>query len=120
VIESAGPGAESAAEMRTIDAVNASRNRPIAPALTAHYRPFRSVAPDDLARSVAAHGGKGDLTYWQTRDMPTLTGIDGPGLWITRGERDRGNRGQSSALPAAITHDTNSAAPCRRRTGWSR
>lgn len=30
----------------------------------------------------------GPLNYWQTRYIPSLTGLDGPGLWITPGEGD--------------------------------
>ena len=90
VIASGGSAPQSEVEMRQINAVNASRNRPIASVLTAHYRLFRSVAPQDLVRDprLPTVGGQGDLNYWQTRYIPTLTGIDGAGLWITPGEHD--------------------------------
>lgn len=91
VIASTGGGPDAKAQLRQIQLVNASRNRAIAPELIAHYRLFRSVAPVDLTRSPAlptAGGGPGDLNYWQTRYIGSLTGLDGPGLWITPGTRD--------------------------------
>src|SRR5581483_4214007 len=57
----------------------------------AHYRLFRSVAPMDLLKTPrlpTAGGGTGDLNYWQTRYIGSLTGLDGPGLWVTPGTRD--------------------------------
>jgi len=90
-IASAAGGPDAKQQLRQIEAVNASRNRPIAPELVAHYRLFRSVAPVDLAKSPAlptAGGGPGDLNYWQTRYIGSLTGLDGRGLWITPGTHD--------------------------------
>jgi hypothetical protein len=66
IIASAGMSAEGGHQLSQIDAVNASRTRPIAPELAAHYRLFRSVAPVDLARNPVlptAGGGAGDLNY---------------------------------------------------------
>ena len=92
VVASAGPSAESKRELTRIEAVNASRNRPVDPELIAHYRLFRSVAPIDLARSpvlaTVGGGGSGDLNYWQTRYIGSVTGLDGRGLWITPGTHD--------------------------------
>lgn len=91
VIASAAGGADARQELRRIEAVNASRGRPIAPELIAHYRLFRTVAPIDLAQSPVlptAGGGASDLNYWQTRYIGSLTGLDGPGLWITPGTHD--------------------------------
>jgi hypothetical protein len=91
VIASAPAGRAAKQELRRIQAVNASRGRSIAPELIAHYRLFRSVAPMDLTKSSVlptAAGGVGDLNYWQTRYIGSLTGLDGPGLWITPGTHD--------------------------------
>jgi hypothetical protein len=91
VIASASGGQVAKSELRQIQAVNASRDRPIASELIAHYRLFRSVAPVDLAKSPVlptARGGAGDLNYWQTRYIGSLSGLDGRGLWITPGTHD--------------------------------
>lgn len=91
VIASAAGGPDAQQQVRQIQSVNASRNRPIAPELIAHYRLFRSVAPVDLAKSPVlptAGGGPGDLNYWQTRYIGSVTGLDGRGLWITPGTHD--------------------------------
>lgn len=50
VIASGGPGANASAQLKRIGAVNASRKRPIARVLIAHYALFRTVPPEDLAR----------------------------------------------------------------------
>jgi hypothetical protein len=88
-------GADTRQQLQTIRSINASRTHPISPFLLAHYRLFRSTPPYDLAtddafqRSGAENqytGGLG-LNYWQTRYVGTVTGLDGPGLWITPGTR---------------------------------
>jgi hypothetical protein len=91
VIALAAGGQDAKQELKQIQAVNASRGRTIAPELIAHYRLFRSVAPVDLARNPVlptAAGGPGDLNYWQTRYIASVTGLDGRGLWITPGTHD--------------------------------
>lgn len=87
MVGSAGASTFSTSQLARIAEVNASRNRSIDPALTAHYRLFRSVAPEDLATDpvVATVGDGNDLNYWQTRYLPSLRGLDGRGLWVTPG-----------------------------------
>jgi hypothetical protein len=69
--------------------VNATRGRPLAPFLLAHFRLFRSAPADDLAHdpNLPTPGTGMGLNYWQTRYVPSVTGLDGPGLWITPGAK---------------------------------
>jgi len=87
VIASAGASTFSTSQLSRIAEVNASRNRPIDPELIDHYRLFRSVPPVDLAADPLAGtlGSSSDLNYWQTRYLPSFTGLDGRGLWVTPG-----------------------------------
>ena len=95
VVASAGGGVQGAFELQRIRSVNASRDRPIAQLLLAHYSLFRSVPADDPARDpmMPTQGAEGGFTgqmglnYWQTRYVSSETGIDGRGLWITPGTR---------------------------------
>jgi hypothetical protein len=56
---------------------------------------FRSAAADDPVRDPTlptpgtdgGYTGQMSLNYWQTRYVPSVTGLDGPGLWITPGAR---------------------------------
>jgi hypothetical protein len=94
-IASAGPGLQARQHLQQIAAVNATRRRAIAPLLLSHYSLFRSIAPDDLTRdwrlptpgTEGGYVGQMELNYWQTRYVPSVTGLDGPGLWITPGSR---------------------------------
>lgn len=91
VIASAESSPDAKQQLRQIQAVNSSRTRPIAPELVAHYRLFRSVVPVNLAKSPVlptAGGGPGDLNYWQTRYIGSVSGLDGRGLWVTPGTHD--------------------------------
>ena len=77
-------------QLRLIDAVNASRRNPLPPWLVAHFALFRTVLPTSPARDptmpLNVQGGGGlALNEWQARYVPSLTGLDGPGLWITPG-----------------------------------
>lgn len=93
LIATAGGGADAAQRLRTIAAVNASRSRPIAAFLLAHFSLFRSIPADDPARdwklptfgTNGGYEGQLRLNYWQTRYVPSGTGFDGRGLWITPG-----------------------------------
>jgi hypothetical protein len=95
VIAFAAGAAQASQQLQRIRSVNASRDRSIAPLLLAHYSLFHSTAADDPARDLelptpgtaGGYVGEMDLNYWQTRYIPTLTGMDGRGLWITPGTR---------------------------------
>jgi len=91
VIAAKGGGLRAERQLQEIRAVNASRDRPISSELLAHYRLFRSVPPLDLALSPVlptAGAVAGDLNFWQTRYIGSLTGLDGRGVWVTPGARD--------------------------------
>ena len=93
VIASSSGGSQAFREFGRIRSVNASRDRPIAPFLLAHYALFRSVSPDTPAVDPAlptpgfdgGYVGEMRLNYWQTRFTAAVTGLDGDGLWITPG-----------------------------------
>jgi hypothetical protein len=95
IIGSASSDAQTRQQLQQIRSVNASRDRSIAPLLLAHYSLFRSIPTDNPARDLelptpgtdGGYVGEMDLNYWQTRYIPTVTGIDGRGLWITAGTR---------------------------------
>ncbi len=116
VIASAGAGAESKRELEQIDAVNASRDRPIAPELVAHYRLFRSISPVDLARNpvLPTLGGRqGDLDYWQTRYIGSVSGLDASWVMDHAGHSRRMHqRPERGGMHAAAEQ------PRRRRHPW--
>ncbi len=95
VIASAPAGTQAQQQLQRIRSVNASRNNTVAHSLLAHYALFRSVPADDLAHDTAlptpgtngGYVGAMRLNYWQTRYVPSVTGLDGHGLWITPGTR---------------------------------
>jgi hypothetical protein len=94
IASSAADGLEQQ-QLRRINSINASRGRPIAPALLAHYELFRSFPADDPTTDPAVptpgidggYSGELGLNYWQTRYIPTSNSLDGAGLWITPGTR---------------------------------
>jgi hypothetical protein len=81
--------------LQAIRSVNASRRRAIAPFLLAHFGVFRSVPADTPAQDPrlptpgtgGGYVGEMGLNYWKSRYLPAVTGLDGPGLWITPGAR---------------------------------
>jgi hypothetical protein len=95
VIDAANAGAQARQALQQIRSVNASRSRAIAPFLVAHFSLFRSVPADDPAHdwrlptpgTGAGYEGEMGLNYWQSRYVPSVTGLDGRGLWITPGTR---------------------------------
>jgi hypothetical protein len=78
-----------------VRAINATRYRPIAASLLAHYALFRSYPtysptrhPDLPTPGISGgYTGEMHLNYWQTRFIATLTGLDGRGIWVTPGTR---------------------------------
>jgi hypothetical protein len=87
VIASADGGVLTRQQLETIRSINTTRHRPIDRALRADYSLFRSVPPDNLAHDprIPIVGTGMGLNYWQIRYIPSVTGLDGPGLWITPG-----------------------------------
>jgi hypothetical protein len=94
VIASGPAGSHAQEQLLVIRSVNASRSRPIARTLLDHYALFRTVPPDNPATdpqlptigTSGGYAGAMGLNYWQTRYIRSVTGLDGPGLWITPGE----------------------------------
>ena len=82
-------------QQQKTDAINATRHRPIAASLLAHYALFRSYPTYSPARHPdlptpeisGGYTGEMHLNYWQTRYIPALTGLDGRGIWVTPGTR---------------------------------
>ena len=89
LIASGRGGLGAVQQLQQIHAANASRNVPVAPLLLTHYSLFSAVSPEPLARVplsvLLGGGGGGPLNYWQTRYVPSVSGLDGHGLWITPG-----------------------------------
>lgn len=95
VIATATASTQARQRLQLIRAVNTSRNRAISPFLLAHFALFRSVPADDPARDPqlptpgtdGGYVGQMRLNYWQSRYIPSVTGLDGRGIWVTPGAR---------------------------------
>jgi hypothetical protein len=87
VIASAPGGQVPQQQLARIHLVNGGRTHPIAPVLLAHFGLFRSLTPVAAADDwqLPTNGRARDLNYSQTRYIPSVTGLDGRGLWITPG-----------------------------------
>ncbi|MGH3265481.1 MAG: hypothetical protein ACRDNS_26200 [Trebonia sp.] len=91
VIASAGAGSDARQSLQLIDAVNASRRNALPQSLVEHFALFRSIAPTTpqqdptMPLDIQNAGGGLALNEWQARYVKGVTGLDGPGLWITPG-----------------------------------
>lgn len=89
IAQAGNPSGE--ATEREINTFNASAHNPVAPVLRDHFALFRTVAPVTAAQltGLLTQTGAGiagaNLNWTQTRYIAPVTGLDGPGLWITPG-----------------------------------
>ena len=91
VIASGSADAGARQQLQLIRAVNASRRNALPRWLVDHYSLFRTVAPTTpvqdptMSFDVQSGGGGLALNEWQVRHVADVSGLDGPGLWITPG-----------------------------------